>query len=88
MVDGIVAGAKDQEKARAASIAKALEQENRAKYQEALAKVREAEAQVPLAMAEALRAGRLGVMDYYNLKNIVADTEMRQGISRVSDGKD
>jgi uncharacterized protein YqfA (UPF0365 family) len=72
------------------AMAVALEQENRAKYQEALAKVQEAEAQVPLAMAEALRAGRLGVMDYYNLKNVVADTEMRQGLGRttVVDGKD
>ena len=60
------------------AMAVALEQENRARYQEALAKVQEAEAQVPLAMAEALRAGNLGVMDYYNLKNVVADTEMRR----------
>lgn len=64
------------------AMAVALEQENRAKYQEALAKVQEAEAQVPLAMAEALRSGRLGVMDYYQLKNVVADTEMRHGFGR------
>lgn len=69
------------------AMAVALEQENRAKLQEALAKVQEAESQVPLAMAEALRSGRIGVMDYYNLKNVVADTDMRQGISRLSGDK-
>jgi uncharacterized protein YqfA (UPF0365 family) len=67
------------------AMAVALEQEMRAKLQEALAKVQEAEAQVPLAMAEALRSGRIGVMDYYNLKNVMADTEMRHGISKVTD---
>jgi uncharacterized protein YqfA (UPF0365 family) len=71
------------------AMAVALEQENRAKYQEALAKVQEAEAQVPLALSEALRTGRLGVMDYYNLKNVIADTEMRQGFGRTSvDGRE
>lgn len=67
------------------AMAVALEQENRAKLQEALAKVQEAEAQVPLAMADALRTGRISVMDYYNLKNVVADTEMRHGIGRASE---
>ncbi|MBM4367931.1 MAG: flotillin-like protein FloA [Deltaproteobacteria bacterium] len=69
------------------AMAVALEQENRAKLQEAYAKVQDAEAQVPLAMAEALRTGRMGVMDYYNLKNVVADTEMRHGISKVTDNE-
>jgi uncharacterized protein YqfA (UPF0365 family) len=59
------------------AMAVAVEQENRARYQEALAKVQEAEAQVPMALAEALRKGNMGVMDYYNMKNVVADTQMR-----------
>ena len=64
-------------------MAVALEQEMKAKAQEMRAHLIEAEAQVPLAMAEALKTGKLGVMDYYNLKNVVADTEMRQAISEV-----
>jgi len=53
------------------------------------AKVVEAEAQIPLAMAEAFRNGNLGVMDYYNLKNIQSDTEMRNSIAKPdSDKKD
>lgn len=66
------------------AMAVALEQENRARYQEALAKVQEAEAQVPLAMAEALRSGNIGVMDYYNLKNVVADTQMRSQLGSMA----
>ncbi len=65
------------------AMAVAEEQEMKAKAQEMRAKLIEAEAQVPLAMAEALKTGKLGVMDYYNLKNVVADTEMRQSISEV-----
>ncbi|RMH42719.1 MAG: UPF0365 family protein [Deltaproteobacteria bacterium] len=65
----------------------ALEQENKAKIAEMKAKLVEAEAQVPLAMAEALRAGRLGVMDYYNMKNLMADTEMRQSLSTPGGGE-
>jgi uncharacterized protein YqfA (UPF0365 family) len=60
----------------------ATEQEMKARYQEALAKVQEAEAQVPLALAEALQKGNLGAMDYYNLRNVMADTEMRRAIAR------
>ncbi|PWZ95088.1 hypothetical protein DD924_16100, partial [Staphylococcus pseudintermedius] len=45
-------------------------------------KVVEAEAQVPLALAEALRSGNIGVKDYYNLKNIEADTGMREAINK------
>jgi uncharacterized protein YqfA (UPF0365 family) len=53
------------------------------------AKVVEAEAEVPLAMADAFRKGNLGVMDYYNIKNIQSDTEMRNSISKPdSDKKD
>ena len=64
------------------AMAVALEQEMKAKAQEARAKVIEAEAQVPLAMAEAFRKGNLGVMDYYKMKNIQADTDMRENISK------
>jgi uncharacterized protein YqfA (UPF0365 family) len=46
------------------------------------AKVVEAEAQVPLALAEAFRSGRLGVMDYYKMENVKADTQMRSSISK------
>lgn len=54
----------------------------KAKAQEARAKVIEAEVEVPLAMAEAFRKGNLGVMDYYKIKNIQADTEMRENIAK------
>ncbi len=73
------------ESRRAAAVA--LEQEMKAKVQEMRAKLVEAEALVPTAMADALRAGRLGVMDYYNMKNIVADTEMRSSIGATSQKK-
>jgi uncharacterized protein YqfA (UPF0365 family) len=69
------------------AMAVALEQENKARFHEALAKVQEAEAQVPLAMAEALRTGRIGVMDYYNMRNIAADTEMRKHLGEMSEGE-
>lgn len=59
----------------------ALEQEMVAKVQEMRARVVEAEAQVPLAMSEAFRSGNLGVMDYYRMKNIQADTGMRESIA-------
>ena len=64
---------------RAAAVA--LEQENKAKVQEMQAKLVDAEAQIPLAMAEAFRSGNLGIMDYYRMRNIEADTEMRESIS-------
>ena len=64
---------------RAAAVA--LEQENVAKVQEMQAKLVEAQAQVPMAMADALRSGKLGVMDYYRMMNIQSDTEMRQSIA-------
>jgi uncharacterized protein YqfA (UPF0365 family) len=54
----------------------------RARVQEMQAKVVEAEAQVPLAMAEAFRSGNLGIMDYYKMKNVAADTKMREQISK------
>ncbi len=68
---------------RAAAVA--LEQENKAKVQEMQAKLVEAESQIPLAMAEAFRSGNLGVMDYYRLRNVEADTEMRESISKGVD---
>lgn len=75
--DKNIAQAKAEERR---AMAVASEQEMRAKAQEMRAKVIEAEAQIPLAMAEALRNGNLGVMDYYQLKNIQADTQMRESI--------
>lgn len=62
------------------AMAVAQEQEMKARVQEMRAKVVEAEAEVPRAMAYAFREGKLGVMDYYNLKNIQADTRMREQI--------
>lgn len=63
---------------RAAAVA--LEQEMKARVQEMQAKVVEAQSQVPLAMAEAFRSGRLGVMDYFRMENVQADTGMRKSI--------
>jgi len=66
------------------AMAVALEQEMKAKAQEARAKVIEAETEIPLAMADAFRQGNLGIMDYYKLKNIQADTDMRESISKTT----
>ena len=66
------------------AMAVAEEQEMRAKTQEMQAKVVESESQVPLAMAQAFREGKLGVFDYVNMKNIQADTDMRESISGSS----
>lgn len=76
--DKQIAQAKAEERK---AMAIALEQEMRARVEEMKARVVEAEVQVPLALAEALRTGHMGVMDYYSLKNIVADTAMRQSIA-------
>ena len=62
-------------------MAVAAEQEKRALVEEMRARVVEAEAQVPLAMADAFRAGHLGVMDYARYQNIVSDTQMRESIA-------
>ncbi len=70
------------------AMAIALEQEMKAKAQEAKAKVIEAESEVPLAMAEAFRTGNLGIMDYYKMKNIEADTSMREAIGRPASTPD
>ncbi|WP_437303184.1 flotillin-like protein FloA [Sorangium sp. So ce388] len=69
------------------ALAVAQEQEMKAKTQEMRAKLVEAESMIPLAVAEALRTGKLGVMDYYNMRNVIADTEMRQGIAGTTGGK-
>ncbi len=81
--DKNIAQAKAEERR---AMAVALEQEMKAKAQEARAKVIEAEAEVPKALAEAFRNGNLGVMDYYKFKNIEADTNMRDAISKPAQG--
>jgi uncharacterized protein YqfA (UPF0365 family) len=77
--DKQIAQAKAEERR---AMAVALEQEMKARVQEMRAKVIEAEAQVPLAVSEALRNGNLGVMDYYMLQNIDADTRMRRSLGQ------
>ncbi|MDM8099377.1 MULTISPECIES: flotillin-like protein FloA [Oceanobacillus] len=84
--DKNIAQAKAEER-RAMAVAQ--EQEMLARVQEMRAKVVEAEADVPLALAEALRSGKMGVMDYMNYQNIDADTDMRDSIGKLStDNKD
>ena len=78
--DKKIAQAKAEERR---AMAYAAEQEMKAKVMEVRAKLVESEAQVPMAMSDALRNGRLGVMDYYNLKNIQADTQMRNQLGGV-----
>nr|HPM00415.1 flotillin-like FloA family protein [Bacillota bacterium] len=78
--DKRIAQAKAEER-RAMAVAK--EQEMKAAVQEMRAKVVESEAEVPKALADALRNGRMGVMDYYQLQNVQADTLMRDAISKV-----
>lgn len=77
--DKNIAQAKAEERR---AMAVALEQEMKAKAQEARASVIQAEAEVPKAMAEAFRTGNLGIMDYYRMKNIQADTAMRDNIAK------
>ncbi|PAF19649.1 flotillin-like protein FloA [Terribacillus saccharophilus] len=83
--DKNIAQAKAEER-RAMAVAQ--EQENLARVQEMRAKVVEAEAEVPLALAEALRSGNMGVMDYMNYQNINADTTMRDSIGDLSNGEE
>lgn len=78
--DKQIAQAKAEER-RAMAVAK--EQEMQAYTQEMQAKVVEAQAEVPLALSQALREGKLGVMDYYNMKNIMADTDMRTAVAQA-----
>ncbi len=75
--DKKIAQAKAEERR---AMAFAVEQEMKARTQEMRAKVVEAEAQIPLAMAEAFQKGNLGVMDYYKMKNVMADTQMRESL--------
>ena len=70
------------------SLAVALEQENIATIRERRSEVVAAEAEVPRAIAEAFRSGNLGIMDYYKIKNIQADTGMRDSISGTGDSKE
>ena len=77
--DKRIAQAKAEER-RAMAVAQ--EQENKAEVQGMRAKVIEAEAEVPRALAHAFREGKLGVMDYYNMQNVISDTEMRRSISK------
>lgn len=80
--DRRIAQAKAEER-RAMAVAR--EQEMKAEVQEMRAKVVAAEAEVPLAMADALRSGKLGVMDYFQMKNVQADTQMRDGIAKAAE---
>lgn len=64
----------------------AREQEMKAMVEEMRARVVEAEAEVPQALASAMREGKLGVMDYYNMRNLIADTEMRESLSGKEPG--
>lgn len=82
--DKKIAQAKAEER-RAMAIAQ--EQEMKAKVIEMKSKVVEAQSEVPLAIAEAFRSGKIGVMDYYNMKNIIADTDMRDAISKSAEHK-
>jgi len=81
--DKRIAQAKAEER-RAMAVAQ--EQEMKARVEEMRAHVVQAEAEVPKALAEALRTGNIGVMDYVNYKNIIADTDMRDTIGRMADG--
>jgi uncharacterized protein YqfA (UPF0365 family) len=81
--DKQIAQAKAEERR---AIAIAMEQENKAKVVEKRALLVAAEAQIPMAVADALRAGNIGVLDYYALENKKADTKMREGISNNVDG--
>ncbi len=78
--DKQIAQAKAEER-RAAAIANA--EEMKAEVERMKAKVIEAEAQVPMALSEALRNGNLGVIDYYKLQNVQADTAMKDNIGKT-----
>lgn len=79
--DKNIAQARAEER-RAMAVAK--EHEMKAMVQEMRSKVVEAEAQVPQALAAALKEGRMGVLDYYNMQNVIADTQMRDSISKIN----
>jgi len=77
--DKKIAQAKAEERR---AMAMAAEQEMKAKVMEMRAKLVEAEAQIPMAIAESLKSGKMGFMDYYNLKNVQADTQMRNQLAQ------
>ena len=79
--DKQIAQAKAEERR---AIAIALEQEMRAEVEKMKARVVESESQVPLAISEALRAGKLGVFDYYQMQNILSDTAMKENIGKTN----
>ena len=81
--DKKIAQAKAEERR---AMAVATDQEMKAKVMEMKAKLVDSETQVPLAMADALRTGKLGVMDYYNLQNVKADTQMRSELGNPDAG--
>jgi uncharacterized protein YqfA (UPF0365 family) len=70
------------------AMAQAREQEMTAQVVEMESRVKEAEAEVPRAMAEAFREGNMGIMDYYRMRNIQADTEMRDSIAESDEDRD
>ncbi|MGL4424468.1 MAG: flotillin-like FloA family protein, partial [Gemmataceae bacterium] len=76
----------EAEKRRAAAVAR--EQEMKALVEENRARVVESEAQVPMAIAAAFKDGRIGVMDYYNMRNLQSDTAMRNNIAGMNGGAD
>jgi len=82
--DKNIAQAKAEERR---AMAVATEQEMKAKAQEARAEVIQAEAEVPKALAQALREGNMGAMDYYRLQNLIGDTDMRGAISKFANNK-
>lgn len=82
--DKNIAQAKAEERR---AMAVAAEQEMKAKAQEARAKVIEAEAEIPKAISESFRSGNLGIMDYYRMENIKADTTMRDNITKSQSGQ-
>ena len=82
--DKRIAQAKAEERK---AMAMAVEQEMKARVQEMKAKVVEAEAELPMAIAEAFREGNLGIMDYYNMLNIKADTDMRKSIAQQEESE-
>jgi len=84
MADKNIAQAKAEERR---AMAVAAEQEMKAKAQEARANVIQAEAEIPKALADAFRNGNLGIMDYYRMENVKADTNMRDAISGKPGGK-
>lgn len=79
--DKQIAQAKAEERR---AIAIAMEQEMKAEVQKMKAKVVEAEAGVPMAIADALRSGNLGVLDYYKMQNVLADTGMKENIAKTN----